>query len=73
MPTPEQKRWCLEQAIEIVKHAPADSHVLHDRLKRVYKRLQILLSDAAESSPPATSKAMGATDGKAGAKKAKSR
>ena len=71
MPTPEQKRWCLEQAIEIVKHAPADSHVVHDRLKRVYKRLQILLSDAAESSPSAASKAIGGAADKAVAKKTK--
>jgi hypothetical protein len=70
MPTPEQKRWCLEQAIEIVKHAPADSHVVHDRLKRVYKRLQILLSDTAESSP-AAGKPAGRAVEKDGAKKAK--
>ncbi len=39
MLTVEQRRWCLEQAIEIVKHAPADPLPTHDRLKRVYKRL----------------------------------
>jgi hypothetical protein len=42
MLTVEQRRWCLEQAIEIVKHAPADALPTHDRLKRVYKRLTAL-------------------------------
>jgi hypothetical protein len=46
MPTPAQKSWRLEQAIEIVKHAPADSQALHDRLKRTYKRLLALVADA---------------------------
>jgi len=35
----ETRRWCLEQAIEIVKSAPADLLPTHERLKRVYKRL----------------------------------
>jgi hypothetical protein len=71
MPTPEQKRWCLDQAIDIVKHAPADSHVVHDRLKRVYKRLQILLVDANEVAPPTASKVAAKPIDKAGAKKVK--
>lgn len=49
MPTTEQKTWCLNQAIEIVKHAPADNYPAHDRLKRVYKRLLALLDDVQES------------------------
>lgn len=53
MSTPEQRRWCLEQAIEIVKHAPADSLQIHDRLKRVYKRLMALNEhvDASNTKP----------------------
>lgn len=72
MPTPEQKRWCLEQAIDIVKHAPADSQVVSDRLKRVYKRLQVLLSDACEVSPSASSKPARRQSEAQSAKKAKS-
>lgn len=45
MLTPDQRHWCLEQAIEIVKHAPPDSLQTHDRLKRVYKRLMALSED----------------------------
>ena len=43
MLTAEQRHWCLDQAIEIVKHAPTDSLATHDRLKRVYKRLLALM------------------------------
>jgi hypothetical protein len=42
MLTTEQRRWCLDQAIEIIKQAPADNLATHDRLKRVYKRLLAL-------------------------------
>lgn len=49
MPTTDQKTWCLNQAIEIIKHAPADSYPAHERLKRVYKRLLTLVEDANES------------------------
>ncbi len=48
MSTTDQKTWCLNQAIEIVKHAPADNNALHDRLKRTYKRLLALVDDANE-------------------------
>jgi hypothetical protein len=57
MPTPAQKTWCLEQAIEIVKHAPADSNALHDRLKRTYKRLLALVDDANETAAAKEAKA----------------
>lgn len=53
MLTPDQRHWCLEQAIEIVKHAPADSLQTHDRLKRVYKRLMALTEDAVVVADPA--------------------
>lgn len=43
---PDKRQWCLEQAIEIIKLAPADSLATHDRLKRVYKRLVALSEDA---------------------------
>jgi hypothetical protein len=46
MLTPDQRHWCLEQAIEIIKLAPADSLATHDRLKRVYKRLVALSEDS---------------------------
>ena len=49
MLNPEQRHWCLEQAIEIIKLAPADALPTHDRLKRVYKRLMSLVEDAASS------------------------
>ena len=53
----EQRRWCLEQAIEIVKAAPTDPLPTHERLKRVYKRLIELTKHAAEPNdepiPPA--------------------
>lgn len=42
---PDQRQWCLEQAIEIIKLAPADSLATHERLKRVYKRLVSLSED----------------------------
>jgi hypothetical protein len=44
----ELRRWCLEQAIEIIKDAPADPLPTHERLKRVYKRLIELSKHAAE-------------------------
>ena len=44
----ELRRWCLEQAIEIIKAAPADPLPTHERLKRVYKRLIELSKHAAE-------------------------
>lgn len=53
MLTPDQRHWCLEQAIEIVKHAPADSLPTHDRQKRVYKRLMALTEDAVVVADPA--------------------
>lgn len=53
MLTPDQRHWCLEQAIEIVKHAPADSLQIHDRLKRVYKRLMALTEDTVVVAKPA--------------------
>ena len=53
MLTPDQRHWCLEQAIEIVKQAPADSLQTHDRLKRVYKRLMALTEDAVVMADPA--------------------
>jgi hypothetical protein len=61
MLSPEQRHWCLEQAIEIIKLAPADSLPTHDRLKRVYKRLMSLVEEvntgnAAASSPAKASK-----------------
>jgi hypothetical protein len=46
MLSPEQRHWCLEQAIEIIKLAPADSLPTHDRLKRIYKRLMSLVEEA---------------------------
>jgi hypothetical protein len=46
----ENRRWCLEQAIEIVKSAPADLLPTHDRLKRVYKRLLDLTMPVDEES-----------------------
>ncbi|MBA3699447.1 MAG: hypothetical protein H0W78_11415 [Planctomycetes bacterium] len=46
MLTPDQRHWCLEQAIEIIKLAPADSLATHERLKRVYKRLVALTEDS---------------------------
>ncbi len=46
MLTAEQRHWCLEQAIEIIKLAPADSLPTHDRLKRIYKRLMSLVEEA---------------------------
>ena len=55
----EQRHWCLEQAIEIIKLAPADSLPTHDRLKRIYKRLLSLVeeatTDGTTSSPAAKS------------------
>jgi hypothetical protein len=54
MLTPDQRHWCLEQAIEIVKHAPADSLQIHDRLKRVYKRLMALTEDGVATTDPAS-------------------
>lgn len=53
MLTPDQRHWCLEQAIEVVKHAPADSLQVHDRLKRVYKRLMALSEDTVVVVEPA--------------------
>jgi ribosomal protein L13 len=55
MPISDHRRWCLEQAIEIIKLAPADSLPTHERLKRVYKRLVTLSEDSApitESQSP---------------------
>ncbi|HEX3135022.1 MAG TPA: hypothetical protein VHX44_15765 [Planctomycetota bacterium] len=46
----DHRRWCLEQAIEIIKLAPPDSLPTHERLKRVYKRLVTLSEDAAPVS-----------------------
>ncbi len=54
MLTPDQRQWCLNQAIEIIKLAPADALPTHDRLKRVYKRLQSLCEDAAHAQANAT-------------------
>lgn len=51
MLTTEQRRWCLDQAIEIIKQAPADNLATHDRLKRVYKRL-IALSEQIDPVEP---------------------
>lgn len=52
MLTTEQRRWCLDQAIEIIKHAPADSLATHDRLKRVYKRLLALSEQVSQVEAP---------------------
>ena len=57
MPTTDQKTWCLNQAIEIVKHAPSDSYAVHDRLKRTYKRLLSLVEDASETKAEKDAKA----------------
>ena len=57
MPTPDQKTWCLNQAIEIVKHAPSDSYAVHDRLKRTYRRLLSLVDDASETKADQDAKA----------------
>lgn len=46
MVTAEQRHWCLEQAIEIIKLAPADALPTHERLKRIYKRLLALVEEA---------------------------
>jgi hypothetical protein len=46
------RRWCLEQAIEIVKHAPADTHAVHERLKRVYKRMLDLVEHTQQEPKP---------------------
>jgi hypothetical protein len=54
MPISDHRLWCLEQAIEIIKLAPADALPTHERLKRVYKRLVTLSEDSgpvAESQP----------------------
>jgi hypothetical protein len=56
MLTPDQRRWCLEQAIEIIKLAPADSLPTHDRLKRVYKRLVALSEDSQATATSETAK-----------------
>ena len=47
---PDKRHWCLEQAIEIIKLAPADSLTTPDRLKRVYKRLVALSEDSLGTS-----------------------
>jgi hypothetical protein len=60
MPTPDQRRWCLTQAIEIVKQAPADSLQIHDRLKRIYKRLLALCEQGANGDEPRATTAKGA-------------
>jgi hypothetical protein len=52
---PDQRRWCLEQAIEITKLAPADSLATHERLKRVYKRLIALSEDTLSTHLPGKS------------------
>lgn len=52
MLTVEQRRTCLDQAIEIVKHAPADNLATHDRLKRVYKRLLSLTEQLHQVDAP---------------------
>ncbi len=52
MLTTEQRRWCLDQAIEIIKQAPADNLATHDRLKRVYKRLIALSEQLTQVETP---------------------
>ena len=53
MLTVEQRRTCLDQAIDIVKHAPADNLATHERLKRVYKRLVSLTEQLQHNDAPA--------------------
>jgi hypothetical protein len=52
MLTPDQRRWCLDQAIDIIKLAPADNLATHDRLKRVYKRLLSLTEQVHATEAP---------------------
>lgn len=52
MLTTEQCRTCLNQAIDIIKHAPADNLATHDRLKRVYKRLVSLTEQLQQNQAP---------------------
>ena len=61
MPISDHRLWCLEQAIEIIKLAPADALPTHERLKRVYKRLVTLSEDstaATEPKPPKEAKTL---------------
>ncbi len=60
MLTAEQRHWCLEQAIEIIKLAPADSLPTHDRLKRIYNRLLSLVEEATTDGTPISPAAKGA-------------